>query len=246
MLKSVETEVKKLGAFARASMAADLTEQGEDALKNGQWVEAFTYFNSALDLQPRREGPRKGIGELKRKIPSDLELSEDRPHPGTLEDIQKRVRKEAQSAVSSKDLAYKGKSLRGRAWDEKYPLSLVFAVFFLFVMTGGLLFETLRIISLEFQPTAAAAAALAVASLTGAYFLARRKLLGLIIAYLVMLVVFVGFWAGYAGRDPEVVRPMFFFCCLPSFLLFIVLPMNTGRIIKRHRAARSAANSETE
>ncbi len=73
-------------------------------------------------------------------------------------------------------------------------------------------------------------------SLVAGYFLVRRKLAGLVAAWAVTLIVFACFWM-FFSHPPETARPAFFLGCLPSFLLIIMLAINTRGIIHHHLAA---------
>jgi hypothetical protein len=233
MLTTIEHESKKLGAYSRAMLAADLTDKAADATGAGEWQKAFALLQGAVTLQPRREIARQRLADLKKRAPSNEKLSIADLDEQTVSYIQKEITRAAANQLNPREVTFKGRS-RLPDVEDKFPLSLVFAAVFILVMTGFLLYEAVRGLLSGPIELCLWGLVLALTALVGGYLLMKRRLLGLMLESAVALIVFVGFWSYYTGLERQIVQVSFFFGCLPSFLLMIILAKNTGRIIRRH------------
>jgi hypothetical protein len=251
MLKEVADASEKLGAYARAKLAADLSDASSSAREQGRWQRAFTLVEAALTLQPRREDARRRIGELRASAPQSEIFQPDSPDEETLEEIRRLIAQAAKNQPNPKELAFKGGTLRARAWAEKYPLSLVFGALFLIVMILGLFFHAYNSLVKE-NAEGMDIAACAVYTIFGillavfGWFFVKRRIIGLIGVWLITLIEFSCFWGLFTGKPVEIVRPAFFLGCLPAFFLIILLLINTRRIIRHNRTEQQVKKLNSE
>lgn len=237
MLKAIEDQGKKLGAFARASLAADLTEEAIVARNNENWLRAFTLLHSALTLQPKRSEARRHLANVKGGAPESASLSVKNLDANTIEHVQKLIKKSLTKHGGAIERAFKGSKARRAPKERNFTLSLVFAALFILIVAGyNIIIGVIGAVQGHF----AMLFLVLVGSLllVGGYFLMKQRLLGLTIcavAGLYMFISFCVFLSNSTVEDARAIRHMFLLGCLPSIFLLITLAINTPRIIRRSK-----------